>query len=205
MTGIVTAYTMGAPVGWQVWELGQGEELADLAASKAADGPEAQARVREAVLGLEAACAGLKSVVVGGLWFPDRSTGVSTAVARLELLTTADGSEAQYDTYLATAQAYRAQRGVKVFDRAVAPVTIDAGPAFVEITVLAERRGGLFSRSAEPVPVETHVQYSIFPPGSSNVLQLALVTTQSDLLDALGEAGRAMAASLTLTVEPGPR
>jgi len=121
----------------------------------------------------------------------------------------ADGPEAQvlvrhasWDLMLERAKAFTPQRGFKVFDRAVEVLTLPAGPAIGAVTVLAEHHGRLFGRPSRPEPVQTCVDITVFPPGSSDVLCLELRTFESDLLDALGDAARVIAQTITVGVGP---
>jgi len=170
--GTVTSYTIGFPTDWVKWHVGEGPSREYELSGKAADGPEAQVLVRHAV------------------------------TAQLELLTGPLDRDASWDLMLERAKAFTPQRGFKVFDRAVEVLTLSAGPAIGAVTVLAEHHGRLFGRPSRPEPVQTCVDITVFPPGSSDVLCLELRTFESDLLDALGDAARVIAQTITVVVGP---
>jgi hypothetical protein len=203
MPGILQSYTMGVPAGWIAWTVGQGAERADELAAKAANSPGAQEVVRRGVLGLDRVCqAGGGLFVRAGLWVPDPGTGEVVATAQLELRTGPLDRDASWSEQLKQAKSFTSQRGFKVFDRAVEPMTVQAGPAIGEVTVLAERRGRLLARSSGPDLVEAQVEITVFPPGCSEVLCLRTITAEQGLLEALGQEARAMAESLTVVVGP---
>ena len=201
MPGVVTAYTMGFPPGWASWTVGRGVETADAVAAKAADGPDAQELVRRGVLGLESLCEQEGLFFAAALWVPDRSTGETAATARLELLTGPREVEASYEDALQKARHLKGERGFKIFDRAVEEMTVPAGRAFAEVTMLAERSAP-FGRSKGPARVESRVQITFFPPGCSEVLSLLVMTVDPTLTEAIAEAAHAAADSLTVTVGP---
>ena len=202
MPGTVTSYTIGFPTDWVKWHVGEGPSREYELSGKAADGPEAQVLVRHAVNGLDALCQLGGAFFVAAVWVPDRSTGVALATAQLELLTGPLDRDASWDLMLERAKAFTPQRGFKVFDRAVEVLTLPAGPAIGAVTVLAEHHGRLFGRPSRPEPVQTCVDITVFPPGSSDVLCLELRTFESDLLDALGDAARVIAQTITVGVGP---
>lgn len=202
MPGTVASYTIGFPTDWVKWPVGEGPARADELAERAADGPAAQELVRHAVNGLDALSQLGGVFFVAALWVPDRSTGASLATAQLELLTGPLDEDASWDRMLERARAFTPQRGFKVFDRAVEVLTVPAGPAIEAVTVLAEHHPRLFGRPARPEPVQTRVDITVFPPGCSDVLCLELRTFESDLLDALGEAARVVAETITVVVGP---
>src|ERR1035437_1960967 len=149
MPGILQSYAMGVPAGWIAWNVGRGSERADELSAKAADAPEAKEIVHRGVLGLEALCQrGDALFVRAGLWVPDRTTGEVVATAQLELRTGPLDRDASWSEQLEQAKSFTSQRGFKIFDSAVEPMTVKAGPAIGEVTVLAERRGRLLSRSS---------------------------------------------------------
>ena len=201
MPGILQSYAMGVPAGWIAWNVGKGSERADELSAKAADAPEAKEIVHRGVLGLEALCQrGDALFVRAGLWVPDRTTGEVVATAQLELRTGPLDRDASWSEQLEQAKSFTSQRGFKIFDRAVEPMTVKAGPAIGEVTVLAERRGRLLARSSGPDLAQ--VEITVFPPGCSEVLCLRTITAEQGLLEALGQEARAMAESLTVVVGP---
>jgi hypothetical protein len=201
MPGILQSYTMGVPAGWIAWNVGEGAERADELSAKAADAPEAKEIVHRGVLGLDALCQrGDALFVRAGLWVPDRTTGEVVATAQLELRTGPLDRDASWSEQLEQAKSFTSQRGFKIFDRAVEPMTVKAGPAIGEVTVLAERRGRLLARSSGPDLAQ--VEITVFPPGCSEVLCLRTITAEQGLLEALGQEARAMAESLTVVVGP---
>ena len=203
MPGILQSYAMGVPAGWIAWNVGEGSERADELSAKAADAPEAKEIVHRGVLGLDALCQrGDALFVRAGLWVPDRTTGEVVATAQLELRCGPMDRDASWSEEFEHAKAFRSQRGFKIFDRAVAPMTVQAGPAFGEVTVMAERRGRLLARSSGPDLVEAQVEITVFPPGCSEVLCLRTITAEQGLLEALAQEARAMAESLTVVVGP---
>ena len=203
MPGIISAYTMGFPPGWFGWEVGQGEDRANAIAERAADGAEAQALVRHGVVSFDALCRQQGVFYAAAVWVPDRSTGGCPALASLELLTGPTDRDASFEDALRLAQAGRSARGFTVFDRGVQEMDLPAGPAICEVTVLAEKRPR-FARRGGADPVESRVEITVFPPGCSDILRLQVVTRETDLLEALAEAARTMAESLTVDVGPVP-
>lgn len=202
MPGTVASYTIGFPTDWVKWQVGEGPSREDELAVKAADGPEAQDLVRHAVNGLDALCQLGGAFFVAALWVPDRSTGVSLATAQFELLTGPLDRDASWDMMWERASTYAPQRGFKVFDRAIEELTLPAGRAIGEVTVLAENHRRLLGRPSRPEPVQMRVDITVFPPGSSDVVCLELRTFESDLLDALGDAARVIAQTITVVVGP---
>jgi hypothetical protein len=203
MPGILQSYAMGVPAGWIAWTVGQGAERADELAAKAANSPGAQKFVRRGVLGLDRICQADGGLFVrAGLWVPDPGTGEVVATAQLELRTGPLDRDASWSKQLEQAKSFTSQRGFKVFDRAVEPMTVQAGPAIGEVTVLAERRGRLLTRLPGRDLVEARIEITVFPPGCSEVLCLRAMTPQTGLLQALSQEARAMAESLTVVVGP---
>ena len=203
MPGILQSYAMGVPAGWIAWNVGEGSERADELSAKAADAPEAKEIVHRGVLGLDALCQrGDALFVRAGLWVPDRVTGEVTATVQLELRTGPLDRDASWSEQLEQAKSFTSQRGFKIFDRAVEPMTVQAGPAIGEVTVLAERRGRLLTRSPGRDLVEARIEITVFPPGCSEVLCLRTITAEQGLLEALSQEARAMAESLTVVVGP---
>ena len=200
MPGILQSYAMGVPAGWIAWNVGEGSERADELSAKAADAPEAKEIVHRGVLGLDALSQrGDALFVRAGLWVPDRVTGEVTATVQLELRRGPMDRDASWSEEFEHAKAFTSQRGFKIFDRAVEPMTVKAGPAIGEVTVLAERRGRLLARSSGSV---AQVEITVFPPGCSEVLCLRTITAEQGLLEALSQEARAMAESLTVVVGP---
>jgi len=203
MPGILQSYAMGVPAGWIAWNVGEGSERADELSAKAADAPEAKEIVHRGVLGLDALCQrGDALFVRAGLWVPDRTTGEVVATAQLELRCGPMDRDASWSEQLEQAKSFTSQRGFKIFDRAVEPMTVQAGPAIGEVTVLAERRGRLLTRSPGRDLVEARIEITVFPPGCSEVLCLRTITAEQGLLEALSQEARAMAESLTVVVGP---
>jgi hypothetical protein len=202
MPGTVASYTIGFPTDWVKWQVGEGPSREDELAARAADGPEAQELVRHAVNGLDALCHLGGAFFVAALWVPERSTGVARATAQLELLTGPLDRDASWDLMWNRASAYAPQRGFTVFDRAIEVLTLPVGRAIGEVTVLAEHHRRLFGRSSRPEPVQMCVDITVFPPGSSDVVCLEPRTLESDLLDALGDAARVIAQTITVAVGP---
>jgi hypothetical protein len=205
MPGTVISQSIGVFPGWVQWRTGEGQARAEELARGGADEAAAQESVQQAVVRLDALCQADGLFFAAGLWVPDRTTGVAVATAQLELLTGAPDRDASWADELERARAFRAERGFKVFDRAVEPMTLQAGLAFGTITVLAETpRGGLFNRRSGPSPVETRIEVTVFPPGSSDVLRLAVRSFESDLLDPLVDQARNLAESIKVVVGPVP-
>jgi hypothetical protein len=203
--GTVISQSIGVFPGWIQWRVGEGPARAEELARGGTDGPAAQESVQQAVVRLDALCQADGLFFAAGLWVPDRTTGVAVASAQLELLTGAPDRDASWADELERARAFRSERGFKVFDRAVEPMTVQAGPAFGTVTVLAEtRRGGLFNRQSGPSPVETRIEVTVFPPGSSDVLRLAVRSFESDLLDPLVDQARNLADSIKVVIGPLP-
>ena len=200
MPGTVKSCKIGFPEGWVLWPIYRTPNVDELV-EKAADGPEAQAVVRHAVNGLDALCRD-GAFYFAALWVPDRSTGEVVATGQLELATGPLDRDASRDELLALAQAFRSQRGFKVFDRSVVSLELPAGPAFGAVTVLAETGRGLFGRAQRPAPVETRVEITVVPPGSSDVLCLAVRAFDSNLIGALSGQARSIAESIVVVIGP---
>jgi len=74
--------------------------------------------------------------------------------------------------------------------------------AFGAVTVLAETGRGLFGRAQRPSPVETRVEITVVPPGSSDVLCLAVRAFDSNLLDTLCDQARSIAEAIVVVISP---
>lgn len=137
------------------------------------------------------------AILVAALWLPDRTTGGTVATARLELLV--NPGVPDFEQHLRLAQRAKVERGLKVFERIVDTLDVPAGRALTAITTLAEK-DGLFSRSQEPRLVETRVDVTVFPPGSSDTVCLHAMTVDQAITESLGEQVRAAVDSLTVTL-----
>lgn len=198
MAGIA-GYTIGFPPDWYRWEVGTGAQVADGIAERAADSPEAREVVRRGVLGLDELCVKeAAAVLVAALWLPDRVTGGTVATARLELLV--NRGVPVFDRHVRLAQSASAGRGMKIFERIVQTMDPPAGQALAVITTLAERSGGMFSRTREPNLVQTRIDVTVFPPGSSDTLCLHAMTVDQEITETLGEHVGAIVDSVTVTV-----
>lgn len=195
----ITGYTIGFPPDWYRWEVGTGAQVVDSIVDRAADTDVACDTVRRGVLGLDELCVREEAaILVAALWLPDRTTGGTVATARLELLV--NPGVPDLDEHRRLAQHAKAERGMKVFDRVVDTMDLPAGRALTVVTTLAEKSGGLFSRGHEPQLVETRIDVTVFPPGSSDTLSLHSMTVDQGITESLGEQVRAALESLTVTL-----
>ena len=196
MTAPIVGIKVGMPEGWLGWDGGLAHEQVDDLVAPVVD-PERRETLRQLILDTDAKVTAVGLVVAVAIWVPDIDSSGALAVMRAELRT---GDPAQPLTHeaLLDGRTHDPMRGYQVFDRTVVALEIPAGPAVAEVTVLAERRGGLFRR--RPAALETRITYSVTPPESHDVAELEFVTFEPALLDALVEAARAMASSLQVRV-----
>jgi hypothetical protein len=198
MSAPVTRCEVGFPSDWIAWTVGEGPERSAALAARRTDDPQAQDALRATVEGTDASLVSLGGVVTGALWVPDASTAEVLAVGRVELLAGDPGRPFTRDELLVAKRGEK-NRAVKVFDRGVEPAEVPAGPAVVEITLLAEKRGVLARASVEAV--QLRLTYTVVPPGTYDAIEIELVTTHPELLDALGPQAQAIASSLVVHLD----
>lgn len=197
MPGRITGFRVQYPDGWLSWDVGQGAARADQLVAPAPDG--VRATLRDTVLRTESVMTAEGGVVSTGLWVPDLMTGDVHAVARLELRILDTARPCVRDAELAARRA-DPLRDFKVFDHAVEPVDLPGGPGLVEVSVLAPRTRGLLRRPAGST-VESRVTYWVYPPGSGDALQLELMATHPDLLEAVADQAGTIAQTVAAAVE----
>ncbi|MDM7855108.1 hypothetical protein [Cellulomonas alba] len=189
---IIEGYTLTLPDRWQSWRPGEGAARADEIAAALGEGEQAQARVREAVLAFDGAQEGM--VVENGIWVPDPSSGEALGRFSIEVLVAPPGQYVTAEEYLRSAQRKPRQRGVKVFHYEAVGGETPAGPAVLVTHTIAPRRGGQVVISAE---------WTVFPPGADESLQLLFTTPISAVADALGEQSVLVVNGLDVTVGAG--
>jgi anti-sigma factor RsiW len=168
----IGGYSLGVPDGWKFWTPGEGAARAVELGEALADGAAAQARVGGAVRAFDAS-PGEGRVVELGVWVPDRATGEPWAQAQIELLTSPPDSPMTADAFLAAVLETPRHRGAKVFHYDTAPAETNAGPAVVVTHTIARRRAGGLLTSG---PILTSIEWTIFPPGSFESVQVTFST-----------------------------
>lgn len=188
MTQQIVGWTLGVSPTWGGWRPGHGAEDAEGVAQRLADGPAAQDRVRAAVMAFDAGARDVAaSVLQLAVWVPDRSTGEVYGTMALELRV---GVTTPAD-YLASVRKPARDRRVKVFHHDSAPAEVEAGPAVVVTRAQADRGSRV---------VLNEIEWTVFPPGSSEALQLAFGTPVAEFAQALADESAAAVNRLSVTL-----
>lgn len=197
MTGEIGNFYIGSPPGWFAWNIGEAAARCDDLVASVSDGGIRRA-LRERILSIDSSVGKNGAMLWAGLWVPEPATGGVLAVARVELLVLQSDRPAVRDEVLAERNADPFE-AFKVFDRAVIPIDIPAGPAVVEAMVMAERPRGVLRRLAGAA-VESRVVYTIVPEGSGEGLRLEVLTDRPDVIDDLVEQAARLADTVTVVV-----
>lgn len=191
MLAPITSVKVGIPDGWIGWDGGQAHEQVDSLTADVTD-PTTRDALRQLILDTDTKATATGLVTAVALWVPDANPRTAQAVMRAELRT-GDPAQPLSHEALLHARTNDPLWGYHVTDRSVIALGVPAGPAVAEVTILAQRRGFLGRRLAPP---QARILYSVTPPGSYDVAELELVTHDPQLLDALVEQARTIAASL---------
>jgi len=189
---IIEGFALSLPDHWQSWRPGEGAARAEEIAAALGEGEQARARVRESVVAFDGSHEGM--VVQSGIWVPDPTSGEAMGQFTMELLVPPPGGPVTAEQYLRSAQRKPRQRGVKVFHYEAVGGETPAGPAVLVTHTIAPRRGGQVVISAE---------WTVFPPGADESLQLLFTTPISAVADALGEQSVLVVNGLAVTVGDG--
>ena len=175
MTQGIVDWSAGVPQGWATWAPGSGPVVADELAARLADGDPARARVREAVLTIDALPR--EGVYLSyGVWAPDRATGEPFGDLVAELLVGTPGTPLSAAQYLESVRRPPKVKGVKVFHHDASATDVDAGPAVIVTTSSAQRRSG---------QVVTAVHWTVFPPDAHEAVRLSFSTPLAAVAEAL--------------------
>ncbi|MGN8244381.1 hypothetical protein ACTHAM_001284 [Cellulomonas soli] len=188
MNDQIIGWSLGVTETWGGWAPGGGAAAADAVAEKLADNPIARDRVRATVLAIDSGAAGLPGIGLQfGVWVPDRASGEVHANMAMELVVGATTAE----DYLKMVRKPPRDRQYKVFHYDTAPAEVVVGPAVIVTRARADRKTKL---------VTNEIEWTIFPPGSSEVIQMLFLTPVAAFAQAMADESVDMANRLSVTL-----
>jgi hypothetical protein len=135
--------------------------------------------------------------VMAAVWVPDPARGYVDAVLTVDWMLADPGAILDLPYYRALWE--RTKRpNLEVLAQHLEDVSLPAGPALRIRERTSHSSGRLFTRRRR---VAERVIFTVFPPGSSDALQLIFETDALNLADAMAEDADAMVASLNVLLE----
>jgi len=192
MTSSILKYELGALPGWAGWAPGRGTAQADEVAAALGATPQAQARVREAVLVFDARIPPVGAHLSAALWVPDPATGEVWGFLLVDLMVGDPARPTTPEEFLAAVRKPEKQRGLKVLDYSVSAGDKPAGPVVVQVETTAPKRSGL---------VLTSITWTVFPPGSHEGIRLEFHTPSPAAADALEQESVDIVNTLSITLD----
>lgn len=184
----VVRWELGTGATWGGWQPGHGEAEADALARRLADTPDAQDRVRTAVLTFDAGSAAVQALLLRlAVWVPDRASGAVLGTMAVELRVEAPSPEA----YLRSVRKPARDRLVKVLHHDSAPAVVAAGQAVVVTRAYRERKTDI---------VLDEIEWTVFPEGSSDAVQLVFSTPRADFAQQLSDESADIVNRLSVTL-----
>jgi hypothetical protein len=132
--------------------------------------------------------------VMAGVWVPDRAVPEALGILTVDWLVADPTSVVSRQDYRERI-ARSPRRDLTVLAQLVEDIDLPAGPAVRERERVSRSSGRRFSR--RETVFETLI-YTVFPPESTDALQLTFSTTALDRGDAMAEDGDAMLATLNV-------
>ena len=141
-----------------------------------ADGPLAQARVREAVVAVDSDLLPEVPLLTVAVWVPQRETGEVVAAMVAELVVgVPPGPDPVAELVRGAARAPR-RRGERTLEYSVAPGELPAGPASIQTRTWADWGSRL---------VRTAITWTVVAPGASEAVVVEFSTTTPGMYDGL--------------------
>ncbi len=132
--------------------------------------------------------------VLVAVWVPDPSTGDGQGLLTVDWMLPDPGSALDRPYYRQSIARIR-RPNLTVLHQRIDDIHVPAGPAVRERERVARSSGRLFSRREM---VSETVIYTVFPPGSTDALQLTFSTDALDLADAMAADAEATVGTLTI-------
>lgn len=189
--GQIASWSLGAPPEWGSWYPREGAAAADAVAAVLADGPEAQARVREGVLAVDAGLPPDIPLFTTAVWVPDRGSGEVCGALVAELLVGVPAGDDPVGEFLRLVARPPKRRGERTFEYSVARADLPAGPAGIQSRTWSDKA----SRT-----VRTAITWTVIAPGATEAIGVEVSTTSPVLLDALIDAAVVVMHTLTLDI-----
>lgn len=189
--GQIASWSMGAPPAWGSWPPREGAAAADAVAADLADGPEAQSRVREGVLAVDAGLPPDIPIMATAVWVPDRASGEVCGVLVAELLVDVPAVDDPIAEFLRLVARPPKRRGERTFEYSVARAELPAGPAGVQSRTWSDKA----SRT-----VRSSITWTVVAPGATEAVGAEFSTTSPALQDALIDEAIDVMHSLVLEI-----